>query len=153
MRPVGLIASAFRPSDDATTFLFLIPSNFFAVSSLRKAAEILETVNAQTDLAQECRTLADEVEAALQKYATVEHPEYGTIYAYEVDGFGNKLVMDDANIPSLLAMAYLGDVDRETLSTRTPVALSGARTIRISSGERRLKASVARMSAATWSGR
>ena len=113
VRPVGLIASAFRPSDDATTFLFLVPSNFFAVSSLRKAAEILETVNARTDLAQECRTLADEVETALHKYATMEHPKYGTIYAYEVDGFGNKLIMDDANIPSLLAMAYLGDVDRE----------------------------------------
>ena len=111
--PVGLIASAFRPSDDATTFLFLVPSNFFAVSSLRKAAEILETVNAQTGLAQECRELADEVEQALRQFATVEHPKYGTIYAYEVDGFGNKLMMDDANVPSLLAMAYLGDVDRE----------------------------------------
>ena len=113
VRPVGLIASAFRPSDDATTFLFLVPSNFFAVSSLRKAAEILETVNAQTGLAQECRELADEVEQALRQFATVEHPKYGTIYAYEVDGFGNKLMMDDANVPSLLAMAYLGDVDRE----------------------------------------
>ena len=113
VRPVGLIASAFRPSDDATTFLFLVPSNFFAVSSLRKAAEILETVNAQTGLAQECRDLADEMEAALRKYATVEHPKYGTIYAYEVDGFGNRLLMDDANVPSLLAMAYLGDVDRD----------------------------------------
>jgi len=112
VRPVGLIASAFRPSDDATTFLFLIPSNYFAVSSLRKAAEILETVNAQSGLAQECRALAEEVETALHKYATVEHPKYGTIYAYEVDGFGNKLMMDDANVPSLLAMAYLGDVDR-----------------------------------------
>ena len=112
VRPVGLIASAFRPSDDATTFLFLVPSNFFAVSSLRKAAEILETVNRQDSLACECRALADEVEAALHAYATFEHPKYGTIYAFEVDGFGNKLLMDDANVPSLLAMAYLGDVDR-----------------------------------------
>ena len=112
VRPVGLIASAFRPSDDATTFLFLVPSNFFAVTSLRKAAEILDVVNAQPDLAQECRALADEVEAALHQYATYEHPKYGTIYAFEVDGFGNKLLMDDANVPSLLAMPYLGDVDR-----------------------------------------
>ena len=112
VRPVGLIASAFRPSDDATTFLFLVPSNFFAVSSLRKAAEILEKVNRQDSLARECRTLADEVEAALHAYTTFEHPKYGTIYAFEVDGFGNKLLMDDANVPSLLAMAYLGDVDR-----------------------------------------
>ena len=112
VRPVGLIASAFRPSDDATTFLFLVPSNFFAVNSLRKAAEILETVNHQDALAYECRALADEVETALHKYSTVEHPEYGTIYAYEIDGFGNKLLMDDANVPSLLGMAYLGLVDR-----------------------------------------
>ena len=111
VRPVGLIASSFRPSDDATTFLFLVPSNFFAVTSLRKAAEILEAVNARPDLAQECRSLADEVEEALHRYATCEHPVYGTIYAYEVDGFGNQLLMDDANVPSLLAMPYLGDVD------------------------------------------
>lgn len=110
VKPVGLIASAFRPSDDATTFLFLVPSNFMAVSSLRKAAEILTAVNQRTDLAQECTQLADEVEAALKKYAVYQHPKYGKIYAYEVDGFGNQLLMDDANVPSLLAMPYLGDV-------------------------------------------
>jgi len=110
VRPVGLIASAFRPSDDATTFEFLIPSNFFAVTSLRKAAEILDKVNRRPDLARECRVLADEVSDALERYATVRHPKYGTIYAFEVDGFGNRLLMDDANVPSLLAMAYLGDV-------------------------------------------
>lgn len=110
VNPVGLIASSFRPSDDATTFEFLIPSNFFAVSSLRKAAEILETVNKDRKTARECRVLADEVESALMKYAVVEHPEFGKIYAFEVDGFGNRYLMDDANVPSLLAMGYLGDV-------------------------------------------
>ena len=110
VRPVGLIASVFRPSDDATTLPFLIPSNFMAVSSLRKAAEILTKVNHRTDLAQSCTTLADEVAKALQQFAVVEHPKYGTIYAFEVDGFGNRLLMDDANVPSLLAMGYLGDV-------------------------------------------
>ena len=111
VNPVGLIVSSFRPSDDATTFQFLIPSNFFAVTSLRKAAEILTNVNNETALAQECLSLADEVEAALREYAIYNHPKYGKIYAYEVDGFGNQLLMDDANVPSLLAMAYLGDVD------------------------------------------
>lgn len=111
INPVGLIASVFRPSDDATNFLFLIPSNFFAVTSLRKAAEVLTTVNDKKDLAAECVALADEVETALKKYATYNHPEFGTIYAYEVDGFGNHFLMDDANVPSLLAMPYLGDVD------------------------------------------
>jgi meiotically up-regulated gene 157 (Mug157) protein len=111
VKPVGLIASAFRPSDDATIFQFLIPSNFFAVSSLKKAAEVLATINNDKELAQRCTDLANEVENALEKYATFEHPKYGKIYAYEVDGFGNKLFMDDANVPSLLAMPYLGDID------------------------------------------
>ena len=111
VNPVGLIASTFRPSDDATVFQFLIPSNFFAVSSLRKAAEILTTVNKKTILAKECTDLANEVETALKKYATAEHPKYGTIYAFEIDGYGSRLFMDDANVPSLLAMPYLGDVD------------------------------------------
>ena len=111
VNPVGLIASAFRPSDDATTFLFLVPSNFFAVSSLRKSAKILAEVNKDNTLATSCNALANEVEQALKKYATYNHPKHGTIYAYEVDGFGNKLLIDDANVPSLLALPYLGDVD------------------------------------------
>ena len=111
VNPVGLIASAFRPSDDATTFEFLVPSNFMVVSSLRKAAEILTAVNDERELADECTALADEVAAALQKYAVVEHPEFGKIYAFEVDGFGSAQLMDDANVPSLLAMPYLGDVE------------------------------------------
>lgn len=111
VKPIGLIASVFRPSDDATALLFLIPSNFFAVSSLRKVAEILTTVSHEAVLAKECTDLASEVEAALKKYATYDHPKYGTIYAYEVDGFGNHFLMDDANVPSLLGMPYLGDVD------------------------------------------
>ena len=111
VKRVGLIVSSFRPSDDATTLQFLVPSNFFAVTSLRKAAEILSVVNKNETIAEECKALADEVETALKKYATYNHPEFGTIYAFEVDGFGNHLLMDDANVPSLLAMPYLGDVD------------------------------------------
>jgi meiotically up-regulated gene 157 (Mug157) protein len=111
VKPVGLIASAFRPSDDATIFQFLVPSNFFAVTSLRKAAEILSDVNKEPALAKECTDLANEVEQALREYAVYQHPKYGKIYAYEVDGFGNYHLTDDANVPSLLAMPYLGDVD------------------------------------------
>lgn len=110
VKPCGLIASSFRPSDDATTFQFLIPSNFFAVTSLRKAAEILSEANHNESLANQCRQLADEVEGALKEHAVYDHPEFGQIYAYEVDGFGNHLLMDDANVPSLLAMPYLGDM-------------------------------------------
>jgi len=111
-KPVGLIASAFRPSDDATTFSFLVPSNFFAVTELRNAAEILRKVPCEGSdrLAAECTVLADEVAVALKEYAVYNHPKYGPIYAFEVDGYGNALLMDDANVPSLLAMSYLGVV-------------------------------------------
>lgn len=111
VKPCGLIVSSFRPSDDATTFDFLIPSNFFAVQSLRQAAEILTVVNADKSRAKACTKLADEVEKALEKHAIVKHPEFGKIYAFEVDGFGNSFMMDDSNIPSLVSLAYLGAVD------------------------------------------
>ena len=106
----GLIASAFRPSDDSTIFPYLIPSNFFAVSILKKAAEILRTVNKEEDLAKECEQLAEQVDSAIKKYAVAEHPKYGKIYAFEVDGFGGVLLMDDSNAPSLLSLPYLTDV-------------------------------------------
>ncbi|MBP5397949.1 MAG: glycoside hydrolase family 125 protein [Bacteroidales bacterium] len=121
VKPCGLIASSFRPSDDATTYEFLIPSNFFAVSALRKAAEILLAVNHQGSMAEDCLNLASEVSAALKEHAVKEHPVYGKIYAFEVDGFGNALLMDDANAPSLLSLPYLCDVpadDPVYLNTR-----------------------------------
>ena len=111
VKPCGLIVSAFRPSDDATTLQFLVPSNFFAVSVLKKAAEILDTVNHNPEMAAECRALSDEVAAALQANAIVNHPQYGPVYAFEVDGFGNAYLMDDSNAPSLLSLPYLCDVD------------------------------------------
>lgn len=106
-RPVGLIASAFRPSDDCTLLPFLVPSNFMAVDVLRKAAVILGEVNHRQDLADECMELAAEVEQALNQYAVVDHPDYGRVYAYEVDGRGSYILMDDANVPSLLSLPYI----------------------------------------------
>jgi meiotically up-regulated gene 157 (Mug157) protein len=108
VNPVGLIVSSFRPSDDATTFGFLIPSNLFAVLSLRQLAELYATVTGDKAFAAKCSALADEVETAVKKYAIVERAGYGKVYAFEVDGFGNYLCMDDANVPSLLSLPYLG---------------------------------------------
>jgi len=111
LKPVGLINSTFRPSDDATTYGFLIPSNMFAVTSLRQLAEICTKVTNDKTFADQCTALAKEVETAVQKYAIVDHPKYGKVYAFEVDGFGNVALMDDSNVPSLLALPYLGCVD------------------------------------------
>ena len=105
---VGLIFSMFRPSDDATVFPFLIPSNFFAVVSLRQAAEMLEQIHHDQESAGQCRALADEVAGALHECAVVTHKKCGRIYAYEVDGLGDYYCIDDGNIPSLLSLPYLG---------------------------------------------
>ena len=108
VKPVGLICSAFRPSDDATVYSFLIPSNFFAVASLRQAAEMCTAIVKDTATAAQLTALANEVEKALQQYATVDHKTFGKVYAYEVNGFGSYNLMDDANVPSLLSLPYLG---------------------------------------------
>ena len=111
VKPVGLIVSSFRPSDDASLFGFLIPSNLFAVTSLRQLAEMMRTIKNNNDFARKCDSLADEVQAAIEKYAIIQHPDFGKVYAFEVDGFYNHVFMDDANVPSLLALPYLGCVD------------------------------------------
>lgn len=107
-RPCGMIHSAFRPSDDACILPYLIPSNLFAVKSLEQLAEISETALSNVPFAQECRELARQIGEAINKYGRAEHERYGVIYAYEVDGFGNQLFMDDANVPDLLSLPYLG---------------------------------------------
>ena len=108
VNPVGLICSAFRPSDDATVFPFLIPSNFFAVASLKQAAEMITALYNDNALAGTLEALAVEVEGAIQKYGVLNHPKHGKIYAFEVDGFGSSYIMDDSNVPSLLSLPYLG---------------------------------------------
>lgn len=110
VKPVGLICSTFRPSDDATIYSFLIPSNFFAVVSLQQASEMTQQIAKDAALANELKTLAVEVSTALQKYAIAQHPIFGRVYAYEVNGFGSYNLMDDANVPSLLSLPYLGAV-------------------------------------------
>ncbi len=111
VNPVGLIVSSFRPSDDCSIFPFLIPSDLFAVVSLRQSAEIMRKVKNKADIASKYEALANEVEAAVKQYGIVDHPTHGRVYAFEVDGFGSYLMMDDANVPSLLALPYLGAVD------------------------------------------
>ncbi|MBI9018866.1 MAG: glycoside hydrolase family 125 protein [Phycisphaerae bacterium] len=108
IKPVGLICSSFRPSDDATNLSFLIPSNLFAVQSMKQMAEFYSKVYKDQAFARECEVFAKEVAVAIDKYAVNDHLTYGKIYAYETDGFGNHLFMDDANVPSLLSLSYLG---------------------------------------------
>src|SRR3981081_2237275 len=117
-KPVGLIASCFRPSDDACIFPFLVPSNLFAVTSLRQLADMATSILNDDGMAAEARSLAKEVETALRQYAIVDTPA-GSIWAYRGAGYGGRLLMDDANVPSLLGLPYLESSPDSALYART----------------------------------
>jgi meiotically up-regulated gene 157 (Mug157) protein len=108
VKPIGLIYSAFRPSDDHTTYPFLIPSNFFAVTALRQIAEMMRKIRHNAQKAKVASALADEVETALKQNAIQKNAQGNLIYAYEIDGLGHTLFMDDSNVPSLLSLPYIG---------------------------------------------
>ncbi len=118
VNPVGLIASGFRPSDDACIFPFLVPANLFAVTSLRQLAAMANAVLHDATLANDATMLAEEVERALRQHA-IAHTAEGTIWAYEIDGFGSQLLMDDANVPSLLGLPYIESSPDAALYART----------------------------------
>ena len=117
-KPNGLIASAFRPSDDACSLPFFIPANLFAVTSLRQLAEMLDKICHDAALANTASNIAREVDSALRQHAIVETPK-GSIWAYEVDGFGGRILMDDANAPGLLSLPYLNSSPDPALYART----------------------------------
>ena len=107
VKPNGLICSSFRPSDDATVYAYLIPSNFFALSALKQLKELLLLHPAENDIIADIEILIKQVSIVLHEYATVKHDLFGEIYAYEINGYGSYNLMDDANIPSLLSLSYL----------------------------------------------
>ena len=111
-RPCGLIRSSFRCSDDASVFPYLIPSNLMAAAELLRTARLLGELDHAdaAKLADRARTMASELRDAVAAHGTVEHPTHGRIYAYEVDGYGGVILMDDAGIPGFLSLPYLGAV-------------------------------------------
>lgn len=106
----GMTWSGFRPSDDACDYHYNIPSNMFAVVALRQMRELLETVYRDRELAEQARKLEKEIDHGIRMYGTYSHPKYGSIYAFETDGYGNHCLMDDAGTPSLLSIPYIGYV-------------------------------------------
>jgi hypothetical protein len=118
VKPIGLIASCFRPSDDACIFSFLVPANLFAVTSLRQLATMADTILHDASMANDATALANEVESALRQHALVSTAG-GTIWAYEIDGYGGQVLMDDANVPSLLSLPYLESSPDAAVYART----------------------------------
>jgi meiotically up-regulated gene 157 (Mug157) protein len=116
-RRSGLSKCMFRPSDDATTLPFLVPANAMAAVELRHVAEILGIPGkpfSDPTTAKKATSLAGTIEAGLKRHGVAFNGVLGApIYAYEVDGAGGSVFMDDANIPSLLSLPYLGYLSKE----------------------------------------
>jgi meiotically up-regulated gene 157 (Mug157) protein len=129
----GLIWSGYRPSDDVCHYKFFIPGNMFVVATLEDIAAVLESVGLNGEIKDRAVSLALSVREAIEKYGVYNHPKYGKMYAFEVDGSnGNvdsadgKLLIDAANIPSLIAAPWLGycEVDDATYQNTRKFVLS-----------------------------
>jgi len=107
----GLIRSAFRPSDDATTLGFFIPANAMMAVELKRTAAILSSAGKET-LAADLQARGEAIEKGVWEHGVVHHKNYGPVFAFEVDGYGSAILMDDANVPSLLSLPYLGFVQK-----------------------------------------
>lgn len=138
----GLIWSGFRPSDDACTYGYLIPSNMFAVVALGYLEEMEREIFHNEELAERAKALKEEIQEAIETIGKTFTEEFGMVYAYETDGYGMYNLMDDANVPSLLAMSYLGykgepEVSQNTrrflLSEANPFYFKGAKAAGIGS--------------------
>lgn len=103
----GMSWTGFRPSDDSCLYQYLIPANAFTVVSLRRLADALVDAGKAKDLPKKMKKLADEIDQGIKDYGIIKDDDFGEILAYEVDGLGNSNFMDDANVPSLLSLAYL----------------------------------------------
>jgi meiotically up-regulated gene 157 (Mug157) protein len=104
----NLIRSAFRPSDDATIYQLFIPANMMFSRYLGSAADIMAHVSGQEELSKQMKEYSQKLHEAVMQHGTIDHPKFGKMFAYEVDGFGSANTMDDANIPSLLSAPHLG---------------------------------------------
>ena len=108
----GLIRSAFRPSDDATIFGFLIPSNAMMSVELQRTANLVKMAG-KANLAETLLRWSEGIKKGIWDHGVVHHKRYGDVFAFEIDGYGSSVIMDDANSPSLLGLPLLGFVDVE----------------------------------------
>eukprot|EP01006_Ploeotia_vitrea_P044901 TRINITY_DN66882_c4_g7_i1.p1 TRINITY_DN66882_c4_g7~~TRINITY_DN66882_c4_g7_i1.p1 ORF type:complete len:466 (+),score=28.41 TRINITY_DN66882_c4_g7_i1:99-1400(+) len=102
----GMAKTAFRPSDDAAKYPFLVPINAMATRELGLIADLLTTLG-QPKLAAKAKKLRAEIQTGLDTWGIVNHTLFGRIYSYETDGYASWNFMDDANT-GLLSLPYLG---------------------------------------------
>jgi meiotically up-regulated gene 157 (Mug157) protein len=131
----GMIWTGFRPSDDSCKYGYLIPAEAMAVQALQAIAEISSRVLKDSELERKSLTLKSQVWAGIQKYGIVKNKSGEDVLAYEVDGLGHQLMMDDANLPNLTSLTYYGAFEsddpvyvqtrKQSLSFENPYFFSG----------------------------
>lgn len=131
----GLIWTGFRPSDDRCKYNYLIPAEAMAAQALRALIEISATVMRDKETTATATKLEKEVSAAIAKYGVARTRDGETVYAYEVDGLGHAIAMDDANLPSLMSLPIYGYLDAKdplyqttrarSLTTKNPFYFAG----------------------------
>ena len=126
---VGLTWSGFRPSDDACIYGYLIPSNMFATVVLGYMETIAHEVLKDEALAAEAASLKKEIHDAIESMAIVDNYYYGRVYAYEVDGYGQYMLMDDANVPSEVARPGTFTISNEKVNLLEALAMAGDMTV------------------------
>lgn len=104
----GMVWSAFRPSDDACTYGYFVPGNMFIVVVINQMLELLNEQSSYQPLIAKMKKLQADILKGIEEFATLEDEMGNRYYTYEVDGLGNHLFMDDANVPSLLSLPFLG---------------------------------------------
>lgn len=109
----GLVRSAFRPSDDASIFGFFIPANAMLSVELARTADAISEAEGPGDIVEQLRKLSERIKKGVWEYGVYNHKIFGEVFAFEIDGYGSALFMDDANVPSLLSLPVLGFVDKE----------------------------------------
>ncbi|KAI5283183.1 hypothetical protein KEM55_001716, partial [Ascosphaera atra] len=109
----GLVRSAFRPSDDVTIFGYFIPANAMMAVELKRTAKAVRAAKGPENVIKRLEAYSDRIEKGIWQHGVFEHKKFGKVFAFEVDGFGSALFMDDANLPSLLALPVLGFVDKD----------------------------------------
>ena len=106
----GMVWSGYRPSDDPCVYGYNIPGNMFVAVAMHKLAETAERCG-KRETAARAKALEQSVREGIRAFGVTKHPMFGEIYAYETDGLGRYLCMDDANVPNLLGLPYIGWCD------------------------------------------
>ncbi|KAK6356264.1 hypothetical protein TWF718_000634 [Orbilia javanica] len=103
----SLIRSAFRPSDDACILQYFIPGNAFMSVELGRLSKLLADAK-KPEYSKYASDWSKSIAEGIKAHGIVDDPVFGKVYAYEVDGYGSRIMMDDANLPSLLSLPKLG---------------------------------------------